>query len=147
VTGTTAKPDEVRKATSDGMQRIYLIIVGFAITQGLVRALSTKEGEFFGLEPYEDAYGVQTLLLLAFLFTIIRFAHGSVLHLTALTSHKKWQWDMMGLMAQAILFFVVALSVKRTNQFICVLGAVICWDSIWLVRHVWMGISSAMEKQ
>ena len=35
---------DVRKATSDGLQRIYLIIIGFAITQALKQTLTDNNG-------------------------------------------------------------------------------------------------------
>jgi len=79
---------DVRKATSDGLQRIYLIIIGFAITQALKQTLTDNNG-FLGPKLEDDAHWPSILFLIAFLFTVIRFAHGSVLHLTALTGQKK----------------------------------------------------------
>ncbi|MEA2841831.1 MAG: hypothetical protein QOF41_3161 [Methylobacteriaceae bacterium] len=141
------KPEDVRKATCDAMQRIYLVIVGFSITQALLGALTSSPGEFLGVEIFKEGNRVQVLLLLAFLFTIIRFAHGSILHLSALTGRNKWQWDMMALMTQAMLFFVVALSVKRTDQFIICFCIVIAWDTFWLVVFLVKRIHTKMETQ
>jgi len=93
---------DVRKATSDGLQRIYLIVIGFAITQALKQTLTDSNG-FIGLKLEDDAHWPSILFLIAFLFTVIRFAMVRSSP-NCLNGAKKWQWDMLVLITQAIMF-------------------------------------------
>lgn len=129
---TKTRAKEVQKATSDGLQRIYLIIIGLAITHALRQTLTDKNGDFLSARLELQDNCIHVLLLITFLFTIIRFAHGSVIHLTALTSEVRWQWDMFSLLFQAILFFVVALSISKTSNFLVTFSLVLLINSLWL---------------
>ncbi len=135
---------DVRKATSDGLQRIYLIIIGFAITQALKQTLTDSNG-FIGLKLEDDAHWPSILFLIAFLFTVIRFVHGSVLHLTAFTGQKKWQWDMLVLITQAIMFFILALTTTEPTLFLLLFPVIMIVDSIWLIVLFFIGSISTME--
>jgi hypothetical protein len=53
---------DVRKATSDGLQRIYLIIIGFAITQALKQALTDNNG-FLGHKLIDYTHWSSVLFL------------------------------------------------------------------------------------
>ncbi len=135
---------DVRKATSDGLQRIYLIIIGFAITQALKQTLTDNNG-FLGPKLEDDAHWPSILFLIAFLFTVIRFAHGSVLHLTALKGQKKWQWDMLVLITQAIMFFILALTTTEPTLFLLLFPVIMIIDSVWLMVLCFIGPISKME--
>jgi len=143
---TKPNPEAVRKATSDGLQRIYLIIIGLAITQALKQTLTDQKGIFLGASLEYRDNGVHVLLLIAFLFTIIRFAHGSILHLTALTGGGRWQWDMFGSLFQAILFFVLGLTINKTSYFLFSFFLVLLIDSLWLFMLKPLGHLKKMEK-
>jgi hypothetical protein len=104
------------------------------------------EGDFLGASLEYRDNGVHVLLLIAFLFTIIRFAHGSILHLTALTGGGRWQWDMFGSLFQAILFFVLALTINKTSYFLFSFFLVLLIDSLWLFMLKPLGRLKKMEK-
>jgi hypothetical protein len=144
---TKPSAEAVRNATSDGWNKIYLIISGFAITQALKQTLTDQNGNFLGTSLEYLDNGVHVLLLITFLFTIIRFAHGSILHLTALTSEAKWQWDMFGLLLQAILFYVVALTINKTSYFLLSFFLILLIDSLWLLFLEPLGHLNEMEKK
>jgi hypothetical protein len=63
----------------------------------------------------------------------VRFAHGSVLHLTTLNDERKWRLNMCGLLLQALIFFIVALTLRQTTAFLVSLLAILVTDSIWLI--------------
>jgi len=133
-----AKAKEIRKATSDALQRIYLIIVCLGIAQALIRTFTDQNG-FVGTKLADPAHLDQVLLLAAFLPTVIRFAHGSILHLTALTGDEKWQWDMFGLLFQAVLFFIAALSTTELDVFPLLFAAIFAFDTLWLFVLKYVG--------
>jgi len=124
-------PEETRKATCDALKRIYLIIAGLAIAQALTRTFTDQNG-FLGAKLLDSEHINQVLLVIAFLPTIVRFAHGSVMHLTAMTGANKWQWDMFGLIFQAILFFVTSLTTSDINLFLMFLVGIFILDTGWL---------------
>ena len=119
------EPKEVRDATLDGLKRIYLIIIGLAIAQALTRAFTEHDI----LAPHL----AQLSLLGAFLPTAIRFAHGSVLHLSVLSGVQKWRWDMLGLLLQAVLFFVAALALDNLTLFVSFYATIFILDTVWLL--------------
>jgi hypothetical protein len=125
-------PQDVRDATLDGLRRIYLIIVGLGITQALTRTFLSGNA-FIALDLLQPNHLASFLLLIAYLVTAIRFAHGSILHLSAWAHEVKWLWDMFGLLLQAVLMFILSLTTAKTQQFNYFLLSVLAVDSFWLL--------------
>jgi nucleoside 2-deoxyribosyltransferase len=55
------------------------------------------------------------------------------LHLTTLNDERKWRLNMCGLLLQALIFFIVALTLRQTTAFLVSLLAILITDSVWLV--------------
>ena len=122
---------ETRNGTWDALQAIYLVIAGLAIAEAITLAFTNTDGTFGGAVVFHTSGGP---LLVAFLVTIVRFAHGSVLHLTELNDQRKWRLNMCGLLLQALIFFVAALAVRQTTDFLVSLLAILLTNSLlWLI--------------
>ena len=131
ITNRNPEPKAVRDATLDGLRRIYLIIIGLAIAQALTRAF-TDHDIFLAAKLLTTPHLVQLTLLVAFLPTAIRFAHGTMLHFSVLTGARKWRVDMLVLLLQALLFFVAALALDDTPLFIFFYAIIYILDTAWL---------------
>jgi hypothetical protein len=136
----------IRDATCDGLKRIYLIILGLAIAQALTRTFSDQNG-FVGNRLVEREHLTEILLLVAFLPTAIRFAHGGVLHLSAFTGVDKWRRDMLGLLLQAILFFIMSLTTTDVFLFLMFFSATLVLDTLWLIAISKASHPFSMEHQ
>ena len=118
------------KGTLDALQQIYLVIVGLAIAEALTKVFTKPDGSFAGTDLFKSS---SWLLLTAFLVTVVRFAHGSILHFSGLSTDRTWRVSMCGLLAQALVFFVAALSLTTLTGFVIALIVILAVDSIWLL--------------
>jgi len=123
------------KGTREALQSIYLVIVGLAIVQALTRVFTRSGDVFVGTDIFEQP---GWLLLIAFLATVVRFAHGSILHFASLDNTRTWRVSMLGLLAQALVFFVAAFSVETITGFLIALMAIFVVDSAWLLAIRWL---------
>ncbi len=125
---------DVRAATSEGIMRIYLIIIGLAVSEVLLRTFTKQpgDGEFLAGKMLAHEHLHQLALAVAFLFTVVRFAHGSTVHLRALGAEDKWYCDMLALLTQAILFFVTAIAIGHLSGFVYLLCGALAVDTIWI---------------
>jgi nucleoside 2-deoxyribosyltransferase len=131
VSNGLSNPDfETRSGSWDALQAIYLLIAGLAIAEAITRTFTRSDGAFVGADLFDSSSG---LLLVAFLVTVVRFAHGSVLHLTALNDQRKWRVNMCGLFLQAVIFFIAGLTVRQTTGFLVAILAILITDSLWLI--------------
>ena len=126
--------NDIRAATSEGIMRIYLIIIGLAVSEVLLRTFTKQpgDGEFLASGLLKNNHLAGAELAVAFLFTAVRFAHGSIIHLRALGTKNKWYCDMLALLTQAILFFVTAISIGHLASFVYLLSTVLVVDTIWI---------------
>lgn len=138
--------EETRQATVEGLKEIYIIVAGLAIAEALSRALTDTNG-FLGERLIDAPHSIATLLLISFLFTIVRFCHGSLIHFYALTNDKLWVWDMVGLLLQSLLFFVLALTIGNTLNFLVVFILILLVDIFWLFVRKKNGVFKDMHKQ
>ncbi len=145
--GSNADADLVKNTTMDGITRIYLIIVGLAITEALKRTFSLQPGDgaFLGLRIAETSHLLQLVLFVGFIPTVIRFAHGSILHLKALATGQKWWWDMFALLSQAILFYIAAIAIGDLSYFLIILLIVFLVDTLWIFFLKWIDRESEKD--
>jgi hypothetical protein len=143
---TSERAKATRDATCDGLKRIYLIVLGLAITQALTRTFSDQTG-FLGIKLEDPQHLTSLLLLIAFLPTVIRFGHGGVLHFSVLSDVRKWRRDMFGLLLQAILFYVTSLATDDVFLFLSFFVATLVLDTLWLLVIAEAGHPLGMELQ
>ncbi len=128
------RPDMVRQATTEGITRIYLVVLGLAISESLLRTFTAQPGDgaSLGMGVFDARRVHQLGLLVAFLCTTTRFAHGSVIHLRALSTARKWHWDMLAFLSQSVLFFLTAISIGTVGVFLFLFLLVLVADTAWL---------------
>jgi hypothetical protein len=119
------------------MKTIYFVILGTAITEALESAF-LEHGRFVGYELVKDGHVTPVLLLLAFLPTAIRFAHGVSIHMDVL--HEKAYkpvFDFMGFLLQASVLYLMAETLDRVRTFAILFTVLIALDTSWLVILRW----------
>jgi hypothetical protein len=129
-----AKAD-AREASVDGIQNVYLIVLGLAMSEALLRTFTNQpaDGAFLGRKVFELERLPHLVLALAFLFTSIRFAHGSLIYIKTLSHADVWHWDLLALVSQAILFFLAAIAIGEPQNFVLQFAGIFFIDFIWIV--------------
>lgn len=127
------KNNDNRFAASNGaLKVIYYVIIGIAITEALSRVL-LKADIFVGAELIDQENRPSLFLLLAFLPTISRFVHGASIHLDGIqTGRFKALFDFVGFFLQALLFYVMALSLDQPRIYCLLFILMLLADTLWL---------------
>lgn len=122
-----------REASIEALRSLYRIVVALAIVEALRRAL-TVDGQFLHDRIIHHPHLTSTVLLLTFLPTVVRFFHGASIHLSSNAEPCfKPAIDFAGFFVQALLFYILALTVDQPKSFMVVLGVLILADTVWLV--------------
>jgi hypothetical protein len=122
-----------REASVDALRSLYRIVVALAIVEALRRALTT-DGQFVGIAVIQSTNLSKLVLLLTFVPTVVRFFHGASIHLSPLGDARlKPAIDFIGFFIQALLFYILALTVNDAKAFMLLFGILIVADTTWLL--------------
>ncbi len=124
---------DVRLASKGALKTTYYVLIGIAITEALNRVFLSN-GRFVGTRLFTGALLPPFLLLLAYLPTLSRFVHGASIHLDVVgTQRLKPLFDFIGFFVQALLFYLMALSVNVTATFIALFAILMLADGVWIL--------------
>ena len=113
-----AEGQEVRRISVSALKMIYYVVLGLSITEALSRTLLSSS-EFIGLQIIESENLPSFLLLIAFVPTVCRFAHGASVHLdTPADKYHKHFWDFIAFFLQALFFYLMAITLRDVTAFI-----------------------------
>jgi hypothetical protein len=131
------EPKERRTASKDALKTLYFVVLGIAVTESLESAFLDR-GEFVGHQLVEHSHVARIFLLLAFLPTAVRFAHGASIHMDVM--HEKAYkpvLDFIGFMVQACVLYMMAETLDRTKTFMILFALLLVFDSAWLGMLRW----------
>jgi hypothetical protein len=134
---TAPGPKERRSASKDALKTIYFVILGIAVTESLEGAFLDR-GRFIGHDIVKPSHWTSILLLLAFLPTAVRFAHGSSIHMDVM--HEKAYkplLDFIGFLVQASILYLMAETLDRATTFGILFALLLVFDTAWLVVLRW----------
>ena len=125
---------ELRVAASkEALKSVYYVLIGIAVAEALNRVF-LENGQFLGLSVLTAPYVARLLLLFAFLPTITRFVHGASIHLGVVGTHRlKPLYDFIGFFLQAILFYIMALSIDNVIRFTGAFVLLLAADVLWIL--------------
>jgi len=112
--------EQTRSASKEVLKMIYYIIIALAITESLNKLF---------------LYNITTLyLIIAFLFTTCRFAHGASIHLDVY-SRKRYKplFDFIEFFFQAGLFYLMSTVLTEPQNFSFLFIIMLLSDAIWLI--------------
>jgi hypothetical protein len=132
------------KNSVDTLKIIYMVVAGLAIADGLEFNFINESRQF--VLPNDASFWI---LFTIFVTTVGRFVHGAIRHFDiSYNEHpEKKQYkvqpivDFISLGLEAFIFFILAFSLKSTNQFIIWYLALLSIDSIWLLVYSIRNIS------
>jgi len=134
--------EKVHKSSASALKTVYYVIIGLAITEGLQRTF-VIDSSFIGLKCFKQENLKHFFLLLALVCTICRFVHGASLHLDTIPKKRyKPIIDFISFFLQASFFYLMSLSLYKTEAFSLFLSLVLFFDAIWLI----LLIATKMEK-
>ena len=130
--------ESARQSSVGALKMVYYVILGLAITEALRRTFSEA---WLCEKVFDKKEMVSVLLLLAFVPTICRFGLGASLHLdvhfTGQGSHSlkraKLGLDFVAFFFQALLFYLMAVTIEHPGLFMLFLFLMILFDAAWLV--------------
>lgn len=134
--------EQTRQTSLDALKMVYYVIIGLAITEALSKALLDQKGNFLGGEIFMGDNLISFFLLLAFLFTIVRFIHGASIYLEMDKNLKtKWKllWDFAGFVLHGAFFYLMAVSLKDVSTFLVSFGLMLLVDALWIILIGWKG--------
>jgi hypothetical protein len=134
---TAPGPKERRSASKDALKTIYFVILGIAVTESLEGAFLDR-GRFIGHDIVKPSHWTSILLLLAFLPTAVRFAHGSSIHMDVM--HEKAYkplLDFIGFLVQASILYLMSEALDRARTFTILFSLLLVFDTLWLVMLRW----------
>lgn len=124
---------ETYQTSVEALKMIYYVIIGLAVTEAL-RITFVEQGEKFSEIKTENQ--TEILLLLAFLFTLVRFVHGASIHLEMDKKDLKttWKplWDFAGFVLHGSLFYMMAVSLKKLSNFLGLFALMVGVDAAWI---------------
>lgn len=135
-TSNTLDKKETYQTTIEALKMIYYVIIGLAIKEALSRTFLGREENFLGMEIFKGDNLITLFLLVAFLFTIVRFVHGASIHLEmAKKPEMRWKplWDFAGFVLHGSLFYMMAISLKRISHFSVAFAFMVGVDAVWII--------------
>ncbi|KKM06957.1 hypothetical protein LCGC14_1738740 [marine sediment metagenome] len=111
--------EETRRASKEVLKMIYYIIIALAITESLNKLFLSNIATLY--------------LIVAFLLTICRFAHGASIHLDVY-SRKRYKplFDFLEFFFQAGLFYLMSTVLTEPYNFSLLFITMLLSDAIWL---------------
>ena len=124
---------QTRQNSVSALKMLYYVVLGLAIAEALSRTF-LSDCEFIGLRIFDREHLPTSFLLVAFIFTLCRFAHGASMHLDSPSEkNHKHLCDFIGFFLQALFFYLMAITVGNTCAFVLFFIVMLVFDALWLL--------------
>lgn len=114
---------------------LYMVVVGFALSEGLQEFVNSRTRFQIPSDP------ILWVFFIIFVSTVIRFAHGAMRHFDHYYveehHHVQWKgqplWDLVILVWDGFVFFLLAFTLRDQNQFIFWYLILLLSDTVWIL--------------
>ena len=124
-----------------------MVVVGFALSEGLQEFVNSRTQ----FKIPSDA--ILWVFFIIFVSTVIRFAHGAMRHFDHYyveeNHHIRWKgqplWDLVILVWDGFVFFLLAYTLRNQNQFISWYLILLISDTVWILGIFLFDIKQAFR--